>query len=476
MTAKDALGPLERRISSGGDAVAVLTLYLFLLVAVPSRLIVGPLGSAGTPATILGILCLFWWVWARLNRAQTGSVRTQPVRLAMGCFIAVIGIAYVLAMVRAIDPKEISTADSGLLVVAGWFGVLLVANDGIPSSDRLTVLLRRVAFAAGALATLGVAQFITKLPITDYIVIPGLTPNVPLYSVLDRSGFARPAGTALHPIEFGTVLTMILPIALTCAMHDDGRAVVRRWFPVLMIAIAIPLSISRSSLVGAAIGLLILLPTWSRSARIAATGFIAVLLLGVFLTVPGMLGVLGGLFTGIGQDSSAQSRTGSYDIAWEFIQRSPLLGRGFGTFLPVYRIFDNQYLGMLVEIGIVGVLAFVGLLGASIACSRQARRLSTDPQVRQQAQSLVASTVVAGAVMSLFDAFSFPMFTGMVFLILGMSGAIWRLVREADELPLEPAFPVHAATSTPPAKIRTFKPTRRVAGLPAAHLRANQSQ
>ena len=49
----------------------------------------------------------------------------------------------------------------------------------------------------------------------------------------------------------------------------------------------------------------------------------------------------------------------SYAIAGEFIGRAPIFGRGFSTFLPSYRILDNQYLGLLIETGIVGLVAFL---------------------------------------------------------------------------------------------------------------------
>src|SRR2546430_13733022 len=60
------------------------------------------------------------------------------------------------------------------------------------------------------------------------------------------------------------------------------------------------------------------------------------------------------LFTGISRDDSALSRTDSYAVAGAFISRAPLLGRGPATWLPPYRILDNQFLGSLIEIGVGG--------------------------------------------------------------------------------------------------------------------------
>ena len=48
----------------------------------------------------------------------------------------------------------------------------------------------------------------------------------------------------------------------------------------------------------------------------------------VFVAVPGMLGSVVKLFTGIGDDRSALSRTDSYPLAWEFIGRAPMSAAG----------------------------------------------------------------------------------------------------------------------------------------------------
>ena len=76
---------------------------------------------------------------------------------------------------------------------------------------------------------------------------------------------------------------------------------------------------------------------------------------------PNLFGSIVGLFAGAPEDPSITSRTDSFDLPVEFIAPQPLFGRGLGTFLPKYRIFDNQYLVLLVTIGIVGTLAFVAL-------------------------------------------------------------------------------------------------------------------
>ena len=408
------------------DAVGLLTAYVVVLVAVPSRLVFAPLGGAGTPAQMLGMALAVWWVTLAIGQRRRATLVWQPLRVTMLLFAAAVIASYVAAATRPIESAELRSADLGLLSVISWIGVLFVAMDHVGSRARLDTLLRRVAVAGGALATLGLLQFVTKLPFTNLIQIPGLSSNNALVSVSSRSGLTRPAGTALHPIEFGAVLTMILPLALHYAMTDSGKTMLRRWYPVAAICVAVPISISRSAIVSAIVVLAFLVPTWTKSVRRRAYLALTVLSGTLYLLVPGLLGTLTGLFSGLSSDDSAKSRTGSYDLAGAFIGRAPMFGRGYSTFLPTYRILDNQYLKILVEAGVVGLITLLALFASGVLTARTVRRLAPDPQTRQLAQALAASVASALVSFALFDAFSFPMASSLIFLLLGAIGAARR--------------------------------------------------
>ena len=413
------------------DAVTALTGFLVLLFAIPSRLVVGPLGGAGSPAQLLGVAALLWWAAFRLARRGRSPMR-QPVRWAMSIFAVTILLSYIAATVRAIDDVELRAADRGVLMLLSWLGIVLLACDGIPSRERLDVLLRRLALAGGGIAVLGLAQFFTGASFVNYIQVPGLSQNADLGVVASRDGFSRPAGTALHPIEYGIVLTMILPIAMHYALRDKHRSPLRRWWPVAALGMAVPVSISRSAILCSVVVLATMLPTWPRRLRRRAYVAIVALLAVVFVAIPGIIGTLVGLFTGIGGDSSAESRTGSYALAAEFIERAPVFGRGFQTFLPQYRILDNQFLLSTIETGVVGVLALIGLFAAGAVTARRVRLLSPDESTRSLGQALTAAVLAGGASFALFDALSFPQVAGLVMLTVGLAAAALRITVEGD--------------------------------------------
>jgi O-antigen ligase len=414
--------------STSIDAVTGLTAFLVLLIVIPSELIFGPLGSAGTPAEIVGMVLFAVWLTAAVNNLGRRQRGTEPIRTFAWLFVGAVLVSYVAANSRAMFGAEARAADSGLLLVCSWMGVLLMTMDRIPSRERLDVLLRRLVLLAGALATLGLLQFATKTAFTNYLQLPGLQENSALVSLHGRGGLTRPAGTAVHPIEFGAVLTMALPIALHYAMIDRHRPALRRWYPVLAIGLAVPVSISRSAVLSLLVVLCFVLPTWTRGARRRAYAAILALSAAVYVMVPGLLGTITHLFTGISSDSSAKSRSGSFSLAYDFISRAPIFGRGFLTFLPAYRILDDQYLGLLIETGVVGLLTYLGLLVSGVLGGLRLRRTANHID-GLLGVSLAASVASALASFALFDAFSFPMAASLSFLILGCVGALRRLAR-----------------------------------------------
>jgi O-antigen ligase len=415
---------------TGVDAVAALSFYTVLLMALPARLVVGTLGSAGSPASLFAIGCLLWWIWEALRRAPAlPTAQFYPVRLLAGCLTLCIAMSYIVAMRRPINGTEVAAADRGLLSFAGWMGVLMLAHDGVSNVARLHTFIRRLAILGGWLAALAIVQFVTGQSIVDLIKIPGLSSTSFSVGVVERNGFNRPSATAISPIEFSVVITMLLPLALVNGRIQDGRAALRRWLPVVLMMAVVPIAMSRSAIVGALVALVIIIPALPRAQRwLLLVGSVLAAVV-TFVAVPGVMGSTLRLFTGIKDDGSAQSRTDSYEIVWEYFMRNPLFGRGLFTFLPSHRILDNQYLGLLLDIGLVGLCAVVGLLLAAVASGLDARHDSSVATERELAQALVASIMVGAVGFAVFDGLGFPMAAGLLFLVMGLVGALWRLVR-----------------------------------------------
>ena len=155
------------------------------------------------------------------------------------------------------------------------------------------------------------------------------------------------------------------------------------------------------------------------------------------ILIPGLVGTLASLFTSFGQDDSITHRQQAYAIADPLIHQSPWFGRGFGTFIPKdfaglagVTTFDNQYLGMVVECGYVGLVALVSFFVLWFFAARGARRHLDDEAGRDLLQSLAAAAVVGGISFATFDGLGFAKATGVIFVLAGCVGALWRLSHE----------------------------------------------
>ncbi|MDN5795494.1 MAG: O-antigen ligase domain-containing protein [Intrasporangium sp.] len=414
--------------SHGPDAVSILTTYLCLLLAIPAPMVVPALGSAGAPAMILALGAFCWWLWFHIHRDEPLSTGRQPVRAAVLAWLLVMLIVYAHAMAGPMVSDEISPADSGVLRLVGLCGLVLVANDGIPSLERHHTLARRIVLGAGIVALLGLFQLVTRRLWVDEIRIPGLT-SASEWTIARRNGLVRPSGTATHPIEYGMVLTCVLPLAMAFARSSPTR----RWlFRLLLgaIGIVVMVVISRSALICGAVAVVVMVLSWPLMAKLKALLMAAGMVAILFLTAPGVLTTITDLFTGIEDDPSVASRTGSYDLASEFISRSPILGRGFGTFLPKYWILDNGYLGLLIEGGVLGLGGLLVLIVAALILAHRAARLATNEFEADVARALTAGVAAGAAGLAFFDTFGFPQSAGAYFLLVGMSGALWRLSRD----------------------------------------------
>ena len=420
-----------------GPAVTHATVLIVLLMAIPSKLHVGPLGSAGSPAQILGVVTCLFWLLARIYPRSVGPLpRLQPLHYAFFGFIGAVLVSYVVANTRPIRDLEVSAADRGLLSVLAWLGMFVLFSDGLALRASLEKVLWRLTCAGGAVALVGVLQFVTGRALVDRIVIPGLTSSAD-FTLDDRgSGLVRVIGTSTHAIEFGVVLTTILPLTIHFAIHGRPRSLARRSWPLAAILVAIPLSVSRSAILLGALVLAMVLPTLSHALQARAIGVLLVLGVGMYVAVPGLAGTFRSLFLGVSEDTSTESRTSGYGFAFDFVRERPLFGRGLRTFLPDYRILDNQYLNVLIELGIVGLIATLTLFLLAIATGYAIRRTSADETVRSLGVALAASVAAGAGSLTFYDGLTFPMAAGTMFVCIGAVSSLRRSV--AEEVGREP--------------------------------------
>lgn len=438
-----ARAPTEAR-NHGIDGVSLLTVYLVLLLAIPSSVIITALGSLGRPSVLWGLVLFVWWALARLQvRSVEAAGIPQPVRLAFCALLVVALLSFAVALLRGQPADQVSPAFTAILRFLSWGGVFLVAVDGVRSLGDVERVVRRLVIGVGMVAALGIAQVVSGHPIIDFFTqLPGLSGGDG--TIAERGGQLRVSGTAIHPLEFATALNCVFPLAVATALsHGFTGASTRHrlawWLPVVVIAVCSAVGVSRSAVIGFLLAVALMVPVLPRGYRLPVIGG-GVLLIGAVIAVaPGLLGTTLGLFQGATTDPSTLSRVRGVDRIPEFLSASPWLGVGSGTFLPRYYIFDDQWLLMLVELGLVGLAAFAALFVAAIFSALSARRRSVVPQTRLVAYSLAASIVVVGVLFAFFDGLGFPISAGILFLLAGLCGSIRTAVlTEGGYRPADP--------------------------------------
>ncbi|RZQ64232.1 O-antigen ligase family protein [Amycolatopsis suaedae] len=414
------------------DGATLLSIYVGVTLLVPARLVISGVSMSITPATLLGVGLGLLWFCTQLVSTLGAAKGRNAARTALFVFLVSQLATYGYATRNYLPPDELNSADRTLVLIIGVAVAGLVACDGVRGLPRVELVLRTIVVGVTAVSVVGILQFALDLDLTQYLVLPGLHPVTEDGFVLERAEFRRPAATTGHPIEFGVVCAVGMPLAAHYAFtaRDKGLPAKRWWLCLAVISVGAMVSLSRSAMLGLALAALVLLLGWPTRRRIQAlvVGF-AFLMVMRFL-VPGLMGTLYGLFAGIGEDSSIVARTDDYAVAGLEIAQHPVLGRGLGTYLPdKYGPLDNQYLGTLVQNGIAGLVALLGLFVAGAYAALRARSMTADPHLRDLALTLVASLSVLALGAATFDLLAFSMATGLTFLLTGLAGAMLRAMR-----------------------------------------------
>ncbi|MFD9409311.1 O-antigen ligase family protein [Streptomyces sp. NPDC059989] len=442
------------------DAVTLLSGYLALAFFIPSNLTLPGMGGVGTPANVFALLGLFWYLAAWI----TGRIRPAPgtrlPRVVM-CLLAVSVLAsYLSNATRASSQKEVLAADRGLIGLLVWVSLAVLVSAGIQDRSRLDVLLRRAVVMGAVVAAIGYYDFFTATNIADKISIPGLKSAVAQITALDRGSFTRPRSTTAQPLEFGGMLAILLPFAVQQAFDPVRRhlSAWRRWGPVVLMGGALPLTVSRTSIIGALIVVLVMVLRWKPQRRWTAIGLLMVSVACFKVIVPGLIGTITTLFGSFlaNSDSSTQARTVKYTAIVPYLDERPLFGRGFGTFLPELFFFtDNQYMLTLAEMGLLGLIALLVLLFTGIHQGGAIRRLARTESDRELGQAFFASALVSLVISATFDALSFPMFAGIFFLTIAAGGSCLGFVRrEAPQPPtVESPCPPSAQPPVSPSRV-----------------------
>ncbi|MEO5663223.1 MAG: O-antigen ligase family protein [Nocardioides sp.] len=422
------------------DAATILGFFVVLQFLLPPRLALNGLPLSLSAASLIALGLGALWLSTQMTTTLGAAKGRTPVRTMLFVYFCVLLASYASSAFRYLPADERANGDHAMVTAFALIAVGLAVCDGVRSRSRLYFLLRVMVVCASGVAVVGILQYLFGFDLTPMLRPPGMHFTSSEAVVLERWGMRRVSGTTVHPIEFGVFCAMTLPLAVHLASTHRGKG--RRstfwWVCVGLIAVGLMFSVSRSAIlaVGAVAAVLFAGSAGARRLRmiVASAGFL------VFIQVvsPGLPRTFVNLFRNAGSDSSVSWRTHDYETAQALISDHLVLGRGLGTwYAPKHTVFDNQYLLTLVDIGVVGLVAILAILAAAIysslgvmlLCHRFPARLKTAPTDRDLALSLIASITAMLPTYATFDFAACATVSSLSFLLIGMSGALLRIVR-----------------------------------------------
>jgi polysaccharide biosynthesis protein PslJ len=430
------------------------------------------------PYRVIAGLVLAWWICALLIDR---SVRARATRFEAPLILIIVAtLGSDLA-----NPARVSHTSSNV-IKALWLFVCFVlfvymAVSVVRTRAFLERILSLIVTAGAVVGAAAAVQHEDGFNLFNHLhpLIPifSYTPSAALAQLL-RGGDVRATASAGHPIELSTVMAMLLPIAIYLAI---SRRQVRWLVAGLALLLGDFAGGSRTGIIGLVVIVAVFLWMRPRETRRAWPALLPLMVV-LHVLAPGALGSIEEGFFPSGGIVSEQSQTYVSDGVTVQATRlsrigpqlhlfnehnDPLLGEGFGTRIfgigqqDNAQILDDQWLGTLIETGVLGVLGWAWLFTTVIRRLRARAKLEDQLPEGWLPVALAASVGVFAASMFTYDAFGFTQGTFMAFTIVALSSILLWLP-SAVETPAASGNGGQPAPPPPPRRPRLLELAPRV--------------
>ncbi len=424
-----------------------------LLIPEDGRYTLGS-GSAGfqlEPYRVIVAILLAWWLIALLIDPKVTWRRTRFEAPLFLIICTAIGSELVNADRLAGVGSYVLKALSLLLcfVLLTYMVVSLVRT-------RETVnRLLKVLVTAGCVEAVG--GFIQRA--NGYDIFDHLHRFVPIFTfngtaalpTLSRNGGLRAYSSAGHPIELSTVTTMLIPLAIYLAIAHRQK---RWWAAAAILEIG---SLSTGSKTGfLELLAIVIIFIWLRPRQTLRCWPVVIpIVLVINIVVPGSLtGIMQGFFPKGGfiasQSVTYYGRTGQQDVSRlsrvgpqihnVFLKHNLLFGEGYGTritgrtsidgtaaAIPTQnqgQVLDDQWLGTLLDTGILGVVGWLFMYGLMIRRLGARAKLERNQREGWLPVALSASIAAFAIGMLTYDAFTFIQAVVILYVIFGLAAVV----------------------------------------------------
>jgi len=359
------------------------------------------------------LIAIVWLGGVVLGRRR-GRVRLRPRywATALIAFLAIAMLSIVLNYPRITNLGELSVAEKKLFVLFGLLALFAIFTVSLRVTE-----LRAFGALIVVLATITSLGTIYEQKTGNNIFYSTASSVLSPIAHVDAAPtegekFGRPmiAGPTRHALSVDSLLGMAAPFAVAFAAFSPTLRRRLLWGLLACIIVSGALVTQRRS--GVVVPTVAILAIFAMRPRkflpLAPYAVVAAMLALVF--AGGHINAITQLTNG-GDQASTDGRTADYEAVVPDVLSHPAIGRGFGTHNSLlhdtYRIFDNGYLDLVYEVGLIGLLVWLAMVLLPVFQARYAAR-SDNPLRGPPALAASAGLLAFGVAMALYDVFSFP--------------------------------------------------------------------
>ncbi len=272
---------------------------------------------------------------------------------------------------------------------------------------------------------------------------------------VDALGRRQVEGPASQPLEAVTMLALALPIALM------GLTRAKQWRPRIgyllatCLLLAATVATYRKSALLVPLAIIATLVFFRPRQMLRLAPLAVVVLVGVHLAAPGAFGsITAQLQSNNLNVPTVNDRVVRYDAVYPDVWSHLLLGRGYGTYDHVaHRILDSEILGRLIEMGVIGLAAYLMMMVSVVLVGRRSIR-SRDPARASPALIGAAGALALIVSSALYDTWSFPHGPYIFLCLAGFVAVVSDRSPTPAEIPARRSR-THRGTTRPPDPAKT---------------------
>lgn len=367
--------PRTRRVLPWWIAAFVLMVYLipFQSVFLPVPFPVDP----QLDRFVLGGLFIVWVLAYFFSPHGRPRFKRAPMNVAVYFFVVACGVSIAVNLRRLSWDGELQLAIKQLSLVVSYLFFFYIAATSIRPSEVRAYAKFVVGLAL--LTAIGtIYQFRSGVNVFYSLassLLKGTTVTAPPVNGI-AGARAAITGPALHGLADATLLASAVPFALVFAANATRGREKAAWLVTTIVIFAGCVATQRKTALIVPVISVVVLVAYEPRRFLRYWPLIPVLVLAIRLAAPHSISGLLYQFTHAGSSTSTTDRTSDYSAVAPYLDNDLLFGRGYGSFDPhKYRILDDQMLGWLVEVGVVGVFAYAAMMfGAAATAHRVARR------------------------------------------------------------------------------------------------------